>query len=91
MTCIRAIAAKYAPLAVNDKYKHCMVAGEIYKQCGPVSANVASIGKEIQDVFGPGNAEWDDLKADYAGIDCAANPECNQSLEECCIAKGYEK
>jgi RHS repeat-associated protein len=87
--CAKAVAAKYTPLLLNDKHKHCMVAGEIYQTCGVLIAHVASIGKEIQDVFGPGNAEWGDLEADYAGIDCAKNPECGEGLGECCKRKGY--
>jgi hypothetical protein len=32
------------------------------------------LGKEIADVFGPGNAEWADLKADHYGTMLSLNP-----------------
>jgi hypothetical protein len=91
--CAKRVAKRYTVLPVNDKYKHCMTAGEIYKECGPLSAYAASVGKEIQDMFGPGDADWEDLWADLDGIKCVKNPgqdECGdpQSLEDCCKSKG---
>jgi hypothetical protein len=93
IACVQAIAAKYKSLPVNDKYKHCMVAGEAYERCGVTAAYLASFGKEIMDLFGPGNPEWEDLRADFDGINCAASNyscgnRCIRSLDECCKCKG---
>ena len=51
-----------------DKFKHCGVSCLLALRCP--SADVLSIGilKELADTVGPGNAEWDDLEADYAGV-----------------------
>jgi uncharacterized protein RhaS with RHS repeats len=59
------------PRGTNDKYKHCVIACKISQTCGDNAARLASIGKEIIDLFGPGNAEIADLVADQRGIDCA--------------------
>lgn len=92
--CVNRIAARPFPPGTNDKYKHCIVSGEIYAQCSPAEAYAAGIGKEIKDLFGPGNAEIDDLKADLDGIDCAANgfscgSQCTPDLDSCCRCKGW--
>ena len=86
--CAKAVARKYQHFPVNDKYKHCVVAAEIYKQCGSVTSYAASVGKELQDTVGPGNAEIEDISADIDGINCASNPQCNESPSDCCKQKG---
>jgi len=98
-SCAKRVAKKYNNLIANDKYKHCIVAAEIYTECGPFTAYLVSVGKEIQDMFGPGEAEWADFTADLAGISCAQKPGeiCEvegktrqRTIDECCRSKGYK-
>jgi RHS repeat-associated protein len=91
--CAKRIGKKYENMPVSDKYQHCMAGGEIYRECGPLTAYAASIGKEIKDMFSPGDTSWGDLMATFEGIDCAKNPgqdECGKPLplEDCCKRKG---
>jgi RHS repeat-associated protein len=60
-----------AALTGGDKYRHCVVSCEITRRCGRYAAYAAGIGKEIMDVVGDGNAEWEDWLADLKGIECA--------------------
>ena len=64
-----------------DTFKHCNVACEITTQCSHLEGFVASWGKEAQDVFGKGDAEWRDLQNDKEGRKCAADP---QGCKDCC-------
>ena len=75
----------------SDKYKHCVVACKIAVQCGSLTSMGAGVGKEIQDLFGPGNAEWGDLVADWRGLQCGArvkwlskDPCIGLTCERCC-------
>lgn len=52
-----------------------MVACEITRRCSKFAAIVAGIGKEIMDIVGDGNAEWEDWLADLKGIQCAEDME----------------
>jgi hypothetical protein len=84
---------KFAP-GTNDKYKHCVVSCKIALQCGSFVSGAAGMGKEIGDLFGPGNAEWSDLVADYRGLQCAAQIKSGKenciglTCEECCEGVG---
>jgi RHS repeat-associated protein len=91
--CMNRIAKKYENMNVSDKYKHCMSAGEIYSECGPLSSYIASFGKEFKDLLGPGDASFKDLAADFDGIGCAkesGEDKCGKplTLDECCKKKG---
>jgi hypothetical protein len=55
----------------GDKLRHCVVTCEITRNCGRAMAYLAGIAKEIIDIAGPGDADWDDWTADLVGI-CAA-------------------
>lgn len=72
-----------------DPRKHCVAAGTIEQRCGWVASLVAGLGKEASDAFGPGDAEWSDLKANAAGRDCGARIEDPAALPVCCEAAGY--
>jgi RHS repeat-associated protein len=48
----------FAPGA-SDKHKHCVLSCKIALQCGTLTSMSAGVGKEIADLFGPGNAEWE--------------------------------
>ena len=96
MGCINRVVSQRSkfPPKTNDKYKHCVVSCYISDECGHFAAALAGIGKEVKDMFGPGNAEWADWKADVSGMDCSKNKqkggdECpggkeNNSCESCC-------
>jgi RHS repeat-associated protein len=74
--CAEKVAAKvtkgFGP-GDNDKYKHCVVSCYIDVTCNYATAVAAGIGKEIKDMWGPGNAEWADWQADREGIKCGEN------------------
>jgi len=82
-------AKHYQSVKANDKWKHCVVSCKVAKMCGSAFAGLVGVGKEVQDIFGPGNAEWGDLQADYAGIALAENCPSKQ-CEDSCSAK-YKK
>jgi hypothetical protein len=52
-----------------DKFKHCSVSCMLTLRCPAIDVLEIGILKELADVVGPGNAEMDDLRADYAGVD----------------------
>lgn len=52
----------------NDKFRHCAISCVLTRSCGPQEAMDLGILKEIADLFGPGNAELEDLTADMVGI-----------------------
>jgi RHS repeat-associated protein len=79
--CAEMVAAKIIPTfgpGDNDKYKHCVVSCYIDVTCDKTTAQAAGIGKEIKDIFGPGNAEWADWQADKEGIRCGENIKKNK-------------
>jgi hypothetical protein len=71
-------------LSGGDKYRHCVVACEITGRCGKFAAIVAGIGKEIMDVVGDGNAEWEDWKADLKEIECAEDIDGDKRTKKTC-------
>ena len=88
------------PKGTSDKYKHCVISCKIRLKCGGFAAGAGGVGKEILDVFGPGNAEWNDLVADFSGIKCAGEIRDNKAennngkcagltCEKCCKTSGY--
>lgn len=52
----------------TDKFMHCTMSCYLAARCGTSESAIAGILKEIIDVFGPGNAELADLKANAKGI-----------------------
>ena len=54
-----------------DSQAHCIAAGLIARQCSVTEATLASVGKELRDLLGGGDAEWRDLGNDHRGIRCA--------------------
>lgn len=75
------------PPGTNDKFKHCVVSCKIQITCGPIGAAAAGVGKEILDVFGPGDADFGDAIADLDGIVCGfksrRDPQCS-NCDSCC-------
>jgi hypothetical protein len=63
--------------SARDKYKHCVYACEIAKECGKPAAWFVSVGKEVLDAvpFDENQCEWGDLVADKKGIGIGKSPE----------------
>lgn len=51
-----------------DKNRHCTVSCMLALKCNDQEVMMVGLLKEIQDVFGPGEADSEDLKADAFGI-----------------------
>jgi hypothetical protein len=79
---VKKIVEKYGSY---DKYKHCAVSCALALRCP--ADDVLELGalKELIDVVGPGNAEINDLKADYDGVSLAVSSKAKTDLE--CINK----
>jgi len=85
MGCAHAVVDSKVPAVRNDKVMHCMAAGMIARYCSVSEAYLASVGKEVRDIFTPsGDAEWADLRADSAGIRCARTGHTDADLATCC-------
>jgi hypothetical protein len=74
--------------ALPDEEAHCIAAALIAWRCSATEAMLASVGKEIQDALGAGDAEWRDLEADRRGLACARNATDAAALERCCRPEG---
>lgn len=72
------------PGGLTDPEKHCLASAGIVRQCSRFEAWLAGWGKEIRDAFGPGDASWEDLRADRAGRHCASMHDETDALIECC-------
>lgn len=83
--CMRAALDGRLPRDLPDAQIHCIAAGLIARHCSVTEAHLASVGKELQDVFGSGDAEWRDLEADGRGIRCARTLSDDQGLRDCCL------
>lgn len=59
---------KVGPDGADDKLKHCSLSCMLSIHCLTAEVAVVGVAKEIADIFGPGNAEFEDLQADYKGI-----------------------
>lgn len=82
--CIRKVVDERVPHGLPDKVTHCIAAGLIAWHCSPLESRLASVGKELRDIFGPGNAEWADLQASRKGIACARQAADESGLQQCC-------
>lgn len=51
-----------------DKFKHCSVSCFLTLRCSSTEVLLVGAAKEFTDLFDDGNAEWNDLYADRAGI-----------------------
>jgi hypothetical protein len=86
---MRSAIADDLPNEASDKRKHCLAAALIAQRCSVAEAYLAAVGTEIVDSFGPGAAEWEDWRADRAGIACARTASAIDSLQQCCEQRGY--
>ena len=67
-----------------DSKAHCEAAGLIARHCSVTEAAMASVGKEVRDLFTAGDAEWRDLMSDRRGIRCARDASSDPELAACC-------
>lgn len=85
-SCVHAAVHQDWPPGLTDKQKHCRATAAIAATCSVPEARLAGILKEVADLFGKGNAEWADLRADWAGVRCARAAQNVASIESCCAA-----
>ncbi len=85
--CMQAVRAQL-PADKGDKRLHCLASAQIARQCSVTEAYLAGMGKELRDLFGAGDAEWADWRADRAGMSCRYNHDV-AAIEACCAQQGY--
>lgn len=82
----RQIYEKIKHARVSDKVKHCTLSCATTLKCDALSSLNLGLIKELMDLFGPGNAEWEDLVADVRGIRLAVYRRATnyqECLESC--------
>lgn len=77
----RAMAKELNEKPLLDKVKHCTLTCVVTQQCSQYSARSLGYLKEILDLMGMGNAEWDDLAANELGIQLATTERARTKLE----------
>ena len=82
---MRAALAERDFSAFSDVDAHCLAAALIAWRCSATEAMLASVGKEMRDAIGAGDAAWRDLAADRRGLACARNATDVAALERCCL------
>jgi hypothetical protein len=86
---MQAVTQEKLPGDLPERRAHCLAAGLIARYCSSSEAYLAGIGKELRDLFGRGDAQWSDWRADRVGIDCARQSADDIELARCCSARGY--
>lgn len=82
----KAVVAVAERHSTYDKNRHCTVSCMLGLRCNLNEVMLAGILKELQDVFGPGNAERSDLIADKYGIDLVRHKRAtvdSECLDQC--------
>jgi hypothetical protein len=87
--CMEAAIANKLPADLPDKHAHCLASGLIARYCSQSEAYLAGFGKELRDLFGSGDAEWRDWRADRVGIACAREAGNDADIASCCSERGY--
>jgi hypothetical protein len=87
--CMQAVVRERVPEDLPERRAHCVAAGLIARYCSITEAYMAGSGKELGDLVGRGDAEWEDWRADRAGIACARTATGDMEVEECCARNGY--
>jgi hypothetical protein len=82
-SCVHA-AIKNLPPHLPDKQAHCRASALIASHCSIPEAYLAGVTKEWLDLFSLGDAEWGDLRADWAGIHCARTGHTDEEAAQCC-------
>ena len=84
LTCARAALRDRLPNHLPDNQTHCRATALIAARCSASEAYLLGILKETRDLLGPGNAQWGDLRADWAGVRCTRASRNDASALECC-------
>lgn len=81
--CATAIVRELPP-GLTDKVQHCVATALIARHCSRPEAWLAAAGKEMSDLFGAGDAEWADWRADREGLKCERTGGSEARIGECC-------
>lgn len=65
---VQVMSEKVKAHSGNDKNQHCAISCMMSVKCGTSFALLAGYFKELEDIFTPGDADWEDIKADKTGI-----------------------
>lgn len=78
---IKTIVAASKAHTGNDKNMHCSTSCMLTLRCH--SSSVITLGylKEFQDIFTPGDADWNDIKADIVGINMVLHKRSGNDRE----------
>jgi hypothetical protein len=87
--CMQAVLKEKLPPDLPDKRAHCLAGGLIARYCSITEAYLAGAGKEVRDLLSQGDVEWQDWRADRAGIGCAKQAQDDAALAACCADRGY--
>ncbi len=74
----------------NDKTMHCTMSCYLAVKCPREEAYLIGYLKEFWDIFGPGDADWNDIRANKAGIKFAklkSKPYCKSQ----CLKKYFKR
>jgi hypothetical protein len=87
--CMQAVLKEKLPPDLPDKRAHCLAGGLISRYCSITEAYLAAAGKEVRDLLSQGDAQWQDWRADRAGIGCARGSQDDAAVAACCAERGY--
>lgn len=65
----------------TDKNMHCAVSCLLTLKCRSTEVLILGLGKEVVDAFTPGDADVDDVRADYRGIELAKSGRARDKNE----------
>jgi len=77
----RSMAKELNEKPLLDKVKRCTLTCVVTQHCSQYSARSLGYLKEILDLMGMGNAEWDDLVANELGIELAVSQRARTKAE----------
>ena len=83
LTCMRSALAGRSFEGMHDAEVHCIATGLVALRCSVTESWLAGLGKEMRDLFGPGDAALNDLRADGRGVHCARTTG-KDGLDACC-------
>lgn len=86
---MQAVLQEKLPANLPDERAHCLAGGLISRYCSVTEAYLAGAGKEVRDLLGGGDAEWQDWRADRVGIECARESADDAAMGQCCTDRGY--
>jgi len=68
----------------SDKVAHCTFSCILQLRCGRVFSFYSGVAKEVIDIFGKGNADYYDLKADFVGLNIANIVDSEEGCFDIC-------